>query len=255
MFLVQGPSLQSARAQRDALLGPAMHRVWAATTRRYGVREAWKQLRSERLIVARCTVTRLFRALGLQSVARGRHVRTTIPQPLAQRPDDLVQRNFTATRQNQLWVSDLTFVSTWRDFVYVAFVMDASSRRIVDWRATTTLWPDLALGALEQALYYLALDSPLVHQSDRGAQYLAIRYTDRLLDACIVASMGSRGDYDYAFAETIKGLCKAEMIPHPRPRKELADIEHATLEWVPRYNTQRLMEPSGNIPKAQCEAQ
>lgn len=202
------------------------------------------------MVVARCTVTRLFRALGLRGVVRGRRVRTTVPEPLAHRPDDLVQRNFTATRPNQLWVSDLTYVSTWRGFVYVAFVTDAFSRRIVGWRATTTLRTDLALDALEQALYDRALDGPLVHHSDRGSQYLAIRCTDRLLDAGIVASVGSRGDaYDNALAETINGLYKAEVIHHLGPWKGLEDVEYATLEWVAWYNTQRLMEPLGDIPR------
>jgi putative transposase len=185
---------------------------------------------------------------------RGRRVRTTIPEPLAHRPDDLVQRDFTATRPNQLWVSDLTYVSTWRGFVYVAFVTDADSRRIVGWRATTTLRTDLALDALEQALYDRALDGPLVHHSDRGSQYLAIRYTDRLLDAGIVSSVGSRGDaYDNALAETINGLYKAEVIHHLGPWKGLEDVEYATLEWVAWYNTQRLMAPLGDIPPVEYE--
>jgi putative transposase len=165
-----------------------------------------------------------------------------------------VQRNFTATRPNQLWVSDLTYVSTWRGFVYVAFVTDAYSRRIVGWRATTTLRTDLALDALEQALYDRALDGPLVHHSDRGSQYLAIRYTDRLLEAGIFASVGSRGDaYDNALAETINGLYKAEVIHHLGPWKGLEDVEYATLEWVAWYNTRRLMEPLGDIPPAEYE--
>src|SRR5690606_8613272 len=187
---------------------------------RYGARKAWKQLRREGVVVARCTVTRLFRGL-----VRGRRVRTTVPEPLAHRPDDLVQRNFTATRPNQLWVSDLTYVPTWRGFVYVAVVTDTSSRRIVGWRVSTSLRTDLALAALEQALYDRALDGPLVHHSDRGSQYRAIRYTDRLLDAGITASVGSRGDaYDNALAETINGLYKAEVIHHLGPWKGLDDV-------------------------------
>jgi transposase InsO family protein len=250
------PSCQSARTQRDAVLQPAIQRAWTATGGRYGAQRVWKQLRREGVVVARCTVPRLFRGLGLRGIVRGRRVRTTIPEPLAHRPDDLVQRNFTATRPNQLWVSELTYVSTWRGFVSVAFVTDARSRRILGWRATTTLRTDLALDALEQALYDRALDGPLVHHSDRGSQYLAIRYTDRLLDAGITASVGSRGDaYDNALAETINGLYKAEVIHHLGPWKGLDDVEYATLEWVAWYNSQRLMEPLGDVPPVEYEAQ
>jgi len=157
------PARLPARARADAALRPELQRVWAATRGRYGARTAWKELRREGRVVARCTVTRVFKAMGLRGVVRGRRVTTTVPEPLAHRPQDLVQRNFTATRPNQLWVSDLTYVPTWRGFVYVAFVTDAYSRRIVGWRATTTLRTDLALDALEQALYDRALDGPLVH--------------------------------------------------------------------------------------------
>ncbi len=167
-----------------------------------------------------------------------------------------MQRNFTATRPNQLWVSDLTYVATWRGFVYVAFITDAFSRRIVGWRATNTLRADLALDALEQALYDRDLDGPLTHHSDRGSQYLAIRYTDRLLEAGIESSVGSRGDaYDNALAETINGLYKAEVIYHLGPWRGLEDVEYATLEWVAWYNSTRLMEPLGYLPPAEYEVQ
>jgi transposase InsO family protein len=250
------PARLPARARSDAALRPEIQRVWAATRGRYGARKAWKALRREGRVVARCTVTRLFAALGLRGVVRGRRVRTTIPEPLAQRPQDLVQRNFTATRPDQLWVSDLPYVPTWRGFVYVAFVTDAYSRRIVGWRATTTLRTDLALDALEQALYDRAVDGPLVHHSDRGSQYLAIRYTERLLEAGIASSVGSRGDaYDNALAETINGLYKAEVIHHLGPWKGREDVEYATLEWVAWYNSQRLMQPLGDLPPAEYEAQ
>ncbi len=250
------PARLPARAQRDAALRPEITRVWEATRRRYGAKKVWKELRREGRVVARCTVARLYRALGLRGVLRGRRVRTTVPEPLAHRPQDLVQRNFTAARPNPLWVSDLTYVVTWRGFVYVAFVTDAFSRRIVGWRATTTLRTDLALDALEQALYDRALEGPLVHHSDRGSQYLAIRYTDRLLDAGIESSVGSRGDaYDNALAETINGLYKTEVIYHLGPWRGLEDVEYATLEWVAWYNSQRLMEPLGYLPPAEYEAQ
>lgn len=250
------PSRLPARARSDAALRPELPRVWAATRGRYGARKAWKTLRREGRIVARCTVTRVFKAMGLRGVVRGRPVRTTVPEPLAHRPQDLVRRNFSATRPNQRWVSDLTYVPTWRGFVYVAFVTDAYSRRIVGWRATTTLRTDLALDALEQALYDRALDGPLVHHSDRGSQYLAIRYTERLLEAGIESSVGSRGDaYDNALAETINGLYKAEVIHHLGPWKGREDVEYATLEWVAWYNSQRLMQPLGDLPPAEYEDQ
>lgn len=250
------PSRRPARAQRDAALRPEITRVWEATRRRYGAKKVWKELRREGRVVARCTVARLYKALGLRGILRGRRVRTTVPEPLAHRPQDLVQRNFTATRPNQLWVSDLTYVATWRGFVYVAFITDAFSRRIVGWRATTTLRTDLALDALEQALYDRDLDGPLTHHSDRGSQYLAIRYTDRLLEAGIESSVGSRGDaFDNALAETINGLYKAEVIYHLGPWRGLEDVEYATLEWVAWYNSMRLMEPLGYLPPAEYEVQ
>ena len=250
------PSRLPARAQRDAALRPEIVRVWEATRRRYGGKKVWKELRREGRTVARCTVVRLYGAMGLQGVVRGRRVKTTIPQLAADRPLDLVQRNFTATRPNQLWVSDFTYVATWRGFVYVAFVTDAFSRRIVGWRASTSMRSDLALDALEQALYDRETDGPLVHHSDRGSQYLAIRYTDRLLEAGIEPSVGSRGDaYDNALAETINGLYKAEVIYHLGPWKGLEDVEFATLEWVAWYNSQRLMEPLGYVPPAEFEEQ
>ena len=250
------PTRRSARAQRDDTLKPEITRVWQATRRRYGGKKVWKELRREGRAVARCTVLRLYKGLGLWGIMRGRHVKTTIPEILADRPQDLVQRNFTATRPNQLWVSDLTYVATWAGFIYVAFVTDAFSRRIVGWRASKSLRSDLALDALEQALYDRETDAGLIHHSDRGSQYLAIRYTDRLLEAGIESSVGSRGDaYDNALAETINGLYKAEVIYHLGPWKGLEDVEYATLEWVAWYNSQRLMEPLGYVPPAEYEDQ
>jgi len=248
------PARRPARTQREARLLPQITRVWQATRRRYGATKVWKALHREQIPVARCTVERLMRLHGLRGVVRGKRPVTTIPDPLAERPEDLVQRNFTATRPNQLWVSDLTYVATWRGLVYVAFVTDAFSRRIVGWRASRSLRTDLALDALEQALYDRDTDAPLVHHSDRGSQYLAIRYTGRLLEAGIESSVGSRGDaYDNALAETINGLYKTEVIYHLGPWKGLEDVELATLEWVAWYNTKRLMEPLGYVPPAEFE--
>ena len=250
------PSRRPPRAQRDAALRPVIQRVFDATRQRYGGKKVWKELQREGRVVARSTVQRVYKAMGLHGVVRGRRVRTTIPEPLGQQAQDLVRRDFTASRPNRLWVSDLTYVATWRGFVYVAFVTDAFSRRIVGWRATTTLRSDLALDALEQALYDREMDGPLVHHSDRGVQYLSIRYTDRLAAAGIASSVGSRGDaYDNALAETINGLYKAEVIHHLAPWKGREDVEYATLEWVAWYNAQRLMEPLGYVPPAEYEEQ
>jgi transposase InsO family protein len=250
------PARRPARAHRDARLKPEIRRVWQATRRRYGAKKVWKQLNREQIPVARCTVERLMDDMDMHGIVRGRRTRTTIPDVLADRPMDLVQRNFTATRPNQLWVSDLTYVATWAGFVYVAFVTDAFSRRIVGWRAARSLRTDLALDALEQALYDRETDGGLIHHSDRGSPYLAIRYTDRLLEAGVEASVGSRGDaYDNALAETINGLYKAEVIYHEGPWKGLEDVEFATLEWVAWYNSQRLMEPLGYVPPAEYEEQ
>ena len=250
------PSRQPARAQRDAQLRPAIERVWQTHRRVYGAKKVWKQLNREQIPVARCTVARLMREMGLRGVVRGRRLRTTVPAPVAERPQDLVQRNFRASRPNQLWVSDLTYVATWRGFVYVAFVIDAFARRIVGWRAAASLRSDLALDALEQALYDRETDGELVHHSDRGVQYLSIRYTERLAEAGIEPSVGSRGDsYDNALAESIIGLYKTEVIRHGGPWRGLDDVEYATLEWVAWFNTQRLLEPLGYLPPAEYEEQ
>ncbi len=250
------PTRQPARAQRDAWLKPEIDRVWRANRRVYGAKKVWKQLARERIPVARCTVARLMTALGLRGVVRGRRVRTTVPDVVAERPRDLVDRQFVATRPNALWVADLTYVATWRGFVYVAFVIDVFSRRIVGWRATASLRSDLALDALEQALHDRDTDGPLIHHSDRGGQYLSIRYTERLAEAGIEPSVGSRGDsYDNALAETVIGLFKTEEIHRAGPWRGLEDVEFATLEWVSWFNTQRLLEPLGYLPPAEFEAQ
>jgi transposase InsO family protein len=251
------PTRRSARAQRDDVLRAAIRRVWQANLEVYGAKKVWRQLHREGVAVARCTVARLMRALGLRGVVRGRRCRTTRPDEAAARPADLVARNFTATRPNQLWVSDLTYVATWRGFVYVAFVIDVFARRIVGWRASTSLRSDLALDALEQALWdrQEAGTAGLVHHSDRGVQYLSFRYTDRLAEAGITGSVGSRGDsYDNALAETVIGLFKTEVIHRRGPWRGLEDVEFATLEWVAWFNTCRLLEPLGYVPPAEYEA-
>lgn len=250
------PSRRPARAQRDGRLRAEIQRVWQANRRVYGAKKVWKQLNRETIPVARCTVARLMHDLGLRGVVRGRRIRTTIPDALADRPRDLVERDFRATRPNQLWVADLTYVATWRGFAYVAFVIDVFSRRIVGWRATSSLRSDLALDALEQALYDRDTDAGLVHHSDRGGQYLSIRYTERLAEAGIEPSVGSRGDsYDNALAESVIGLFKTELIRQAGPWHGLDDVEYATLEWVAWFNTQRLLEPLGYLPPAEYEEQ
>jgi len=250
------PRRRPARVQREARLRLEIQRVWQANRRVYGAKKVWKQLNRETIPVARCTVARLMRDLGLRGVVRGRRITTTIPDALAARPRDLVERDFRATRPNQLWVADLTYVATWRGFAYVAFVIDVFSRRIVGWRATSSLRSDLALDALEQALYDRETDAGLVHHSDRGVQYLSIRYTERLAEAGIEPSVGSRGDsYDNALAESVIGLFKTELIRQAGPWRGLDDVEYATLEWVAWFNTQRLLEPLGYLPPAEYEEQ
>ena len=248
------PSRLPPRTQRDAVLRPEIDRIWRENFQVYGVRKVWRQLRRENVAVARCTVARLMRQMGLQGAVRGRRFKTTIPADLAACPADLVERDFTATRPNHLWVADLTYVATWGGFVYVAFVIDVFSRRIVGWRASSSLRTDLALDALEQAVYARPDIERLVHHSDRGVQYLSIRYTERLAEAGIEPSVGSRGDsYDNALAESVIGLYKTEVIHRRGPWRHLESVELATLEWVDWFNHRRLLEPIGNIPPAEFE--
>lgn len=254
------PSRRPARAQRDETLREEIRRVWRENHEVYGPRKVWRQMRREGTPVARCTVERLMRAEGLQGVVRGRSVRTTVPDSTAaERADDLVERQFKAERPNQLWVADFTYVATWRGFVYVAFVVDVFSRRIVGWRAHTTMKTDLVLDALEQALCDRETDGRpgrLVHHSDRGSQYLSMRYTERLAGAGVAPSVGSAGDaYDNALAESVIGLYKTEVIRRRGPWKGFDDVEYATLEWVAWFNTQRLLEPLGYLPPAEYEEQ
>lgn len=249
--------MRSLRAQRDAQLLPQVQRVWQANHQVYGAEKVWRQLNREGVAVARCTVERLMRQLGLQGVRRGKAMRTTMPDPKAPCPLDRVNRQFRAERPNQLWVSDFTYVSTWQGWVYVAFVIDVFSRRIVGWRQSSSMHTEFVLDALEQALYDRkpSEDDGLVHHSDRGSQYLSIRYSERLAEAGIEPSVGSRGDsYDNALAETINGLYKAEVIHRRGPWKTKQSVELATLEWVAWFNHHRLMGPLGHVPPAEFEA-
>jgi len=252
------PDRRSARVRRDEELRVEIRRVFDNNYRVYGVHKVWRQLNREGVVVAKCTVRRLMRQMGLRGVTRGRAFKVTTTGDLSQRrPQDLVERDFTATGPNELWVSDLTYVATWRGFSYVAFVIDAYSRRIVGWRASTSLRTDLALDALEQAIWDRLDTNPegLVHHSDAGVQYLSIRYTERLAEAGIEPSVGSVGDsYDNALAESVIGLFKTEVIRQQGPWKHLDDVEFATLEWVDWFNTTRLLGPIGDIPPAEYEA-
>jgi len=252
------PTRQSARARRDAQWCLEIRRVWDEHQQVYGPRKVWRQLRREGHRIARCTVERLMRAMGLQGAVRGRAwVTTTQSDASAQRPADLVDRCFTATRPNQLWVSDFTYVATWRGFVYVAFVIDVFARRIVGWRVSSSLRTDFVLDALEQAIYdRCGRDvSGLIHHSDRGTQYVSMRYTDRLADARIAPSVGSRGDsYDNALAESVIGLFKTEVIRRRGPWRHMEAVEFATLAWVDWFNHRRLLEPIGYVPPAEYEA-
>ena len=251
------PSLAPPRVQRDAMLKPEVRRVWDENFQVYGASKTWKQLNREQWGVARCTVERLMRDMGIRGVVRGKPIRTTIPDPKQRCPRDLVQREFAAERPNDLWVADFTYVATWRGFVYVAFVIDVYARRIVGWRACSTLRTDLVLDALDQAIWARRPDKQrLTHHSDRGSQYLSIRYTERLAESQIKPSVGSVGDsYDNALAETIIGLYKTEVIRKRGPWKNLDDVEYATLEWVDWYNHRRLLGPIGDIPPAEKEQQ
>lgn len=245
----------SARALADAMLEAEIKRVFKANYEVYGARKVWKQLKREGIAVARCTVERLMRELGLRGVVRGKTWKTTQPGTGA-RPADLVDRQFQVLAPNRLWVADLTYVRTWAGMTYAAFVMDAYSRMILGWQTSTSLRADLALDALEMALWRREKENldGLIHHSDRGVQYLSIRYTERLAEAGAVTSVGSRGDsYDNALAETIIGLYKTELIRKRGPWRHLDDVEYATLEWVDWFNHRRLLEPIGDIPPAEFE--
>ncbi len=249
----------SQRALRDAELLVEIRRVHARTKGIYGARKVWRQLHREGIIAARCTVERLMRAEGLEGVVRGKKRRTTIPGGQAERPADLVDRNFTAAEPNRLWVADFTYVMTWSGVVYVALVIDAFSRRIVGWKADTTMKTSLVLDSLEMALWSRDRDgvpvaAGMVHHNDAGSQYTSFAFTSRLIDAGVDASVGSVGDgYDNALAETTIGLYKTEKIGREGPWKTLADVELATLEWVDWYNHERLHSACGDAPPAEYE--
>jgi putative transposase len=250
------PSKLPARAKRDAGLGADIRRVWDENFQLYGVRKVWRQLRREGIEVARCTVARLMRGLGLQGIVRGKTVRTTVSDRAAPCPLDRVNRDFKASRPNVLWVADFTYVATWQGFVYVAFVIDAFARRIVGWRVARRAETGLVLDALEQALHARRpIEGGLVHHSDRGVQYVSITYTERLAETGIAPSVGSVGDsYDNALAETVIGLFKTEVVRRQGPWRSLEAVEFATLDWVGWFNHRRLLEPIGFIPPAEAEA-
>lgn len=250
------PARRSERAKRDEELKADVQRVFDDNFGVYGVRKVWRQLLRENVAVARCTVERLMRGLGLQGVVRGRSVRTTISDQAAPCPLDHVNRQFHAEAPNRLWLSDFTYVATWSGFVYVAFIIDAFARRIVGWRVSRTAHAGFVLDALEQALHERrpTRSEGLIHHSDRGSQYVSIKYTERLAAAGIEPSVGSVGDsYDNALAESVNGLYKAEVIHRKGPWRSMEAVEFATLEWVDWFNHRRLLEPIGNIPPAEAE--
>ncbi len=248
------PGRLPARVKRDQALCKEIQRIWGENYRLYGARKVWRQLQREGHVVARCTVERLMRRLEIQGVRRGAKRWTTERDETLPQPADRVNRQFAATRPNQLWVADITFVATWSGFVYVAFVVDVFARHIVGWRVSRSLRTDLVLDALEQALWSRRERDGLIHHSDRGSQYLSVRYTDRLTQAGIEASVGSVGDsYDNALAETIIGLYKTEVIRKRGPWKTSDDVEYATLEWVDWFNQRRLLASIGNVPPAEFE--
>jgi putative transposase len=240
--------------RRDLALTPEIARVHRENFGVYGARKVWLQLLREGMSVARCTVERLMRLQKLQGVRRGKRLWTTIPDEAAQRPRDLVERQFSAVRPNQLWVADFTYVSTWTGFVFVAFVIDVFARRIVGWRVARSMTTDLALDALEQAIWARKMPTGLIHHSDRGGQYLSIRYSERLAEVGAQPSVGSTGDsYDNALAESIIGLFKTEVIRQRGPWKNIDGVEYATLEWVDWFNHRRLLRPIGDVPPAELE--
>jgi transposase InsO family protein len=251
------PETAPPRVQHDVELMQEIRRVFDENFQVYGVRKVWRQLRREGFDVARCTVARLMKNMALRGVIRGRRVRTTVADTAAPCPLDHVNRQFKAPRPNVLWVSDFTYVATWVGFVYVAFVIDAYARRIVGWRVSRSAHAGFVLDALEQAIHDRKPVSRggIVHHSDRGVQYVSIKYTERLAEAGLVPSVGSVGDsYDNALAETINGLYKAEVIHRRGPWRTSEAVEYATLEWVDWFNNRRLLEPIGHVPPAEAEA-
>lgn len=252
--LMKNPHLRSERCKQDEILMEQINRVWQENRCVYGARKVWKQLLREGITVARCTVARLMKVLGIKGVVRGKSCKTTISSELDAKPLDLVNRSFGASKPNELWVADITYVWTRSGYVYVAFVVDVFARMIVGWRVLKTMDTSLVLDALEQALWARGRHDDLVHHSDRGSQYLSITYTDRLIEAGIEASVGSVGDsYDNALAETINGLYKTELIYHEGPYSTLEEVEIATLGWVNWYNNHRLFSSIGDVPPVEKE--
>lgn len=250
------PAKLSARGRQDARLKIEIRRVFDENFSVYGARKVWRQLKREGFDVARCTVSRLMRDMGVQGVIHGKSVKTTIQRQGSAMPAGSRQPPVQGPRPNVLWLSDFTYVATWTGFVYVAFVIDAYARRIVGWRASRTAHAGFVLDALEQALHDRrpVHRGGLVHHSERGSQYVSIKYTERLAEAGVEPSVGSVGDsYDNALAETINGLYKAEVIHRRGPWRSFEAVEFATLEWVDWFNNRRLLEPIGNIPPAEAE--
>ena len=252
----QHPELRPPRQRRDAELRVEIERVYHENFHVYGAKKVWRQLQREGITVARCTVERLMADMGLMGATRGRAFKvTTVADESLNKPRDLVQRQFTAKRPDQLWLADITYVATWTGFVYVAFIIDAFSRAIVGWRVSTSLKSELALDALEQAIWARRPGDGLIHHSDHGVQYLCIRYTERLAEAGMEASVGSVGDsYDNALAETINGLFKTEVIRKRGPWKNIHEVEFAVLEWVEWFNNRRLLGPLGFVSPREFEA-
>ena len=254
--IARNPELASDRAKRDVDLSLEIKRVWEENNEVYGIRKVWHQLQREKCTIARCTVARLMKRLAIHGVIRGKVKKTTVPDKGQPCPKDKVNRKFRAPAPNMLWVSDFTYVSTWQGFVYVAFIIDTFADKIVGWRVSSSPKTDFVLDALEQALHDRrpVHKGGLIHYSDRGGQYLSIRYTERLADAGIEPSVGSVCvSYDNALAETINGLYKAEVIHRRGPWRSIEAVEYATLEWVDWFNNRRLLEPIGNIPPAEAE--
>ena len=250
------PARRPERAKRDEMLVAEIRRVHAENFSVYGVRKVWRQLQRETIDVARCTVARLMRRAGLAGAIRGKPVKTTVSDKSTPCPLDHVNRNFRAPRPNMLWLSDFTYVSTWSGFVYVAFVIDAFARKIVGWRASRSMSAEFVLDALDQALHDRrpVHGGGLVHHSDRGVQYVSIKYTERLAEAEIDLSVGTVGDaYDNALAECVIGLFKTEVINQIGPWKSMREVEWETLKWVDWYNNRRLLGPIGYIPPAEAE--
>jgi putative transposase len=248
------PSRRPARVQRDAVLSEKIRTIWKDNFEVYGARKVWRQLLRDGFRVARCTVERLMRLEGLQGAVRGATVKTTVSRPDDPRPLDLVQREFVASRPNELWVADFTYVAAWTGMLYVAFIIDVFARMIVGWRVSSSMNADLTLDALEQALWAREVKDRLIHHSDRGSQYLSIRYSERLAAEGIDPSVGSVGDsYDNALAESVIGLFKTEVIYRKGPWKNIESLEYATLEWVDWFNNRRLLEPIGHVPPAEFE--